>query len=286
MTCELLLLRSGDEPLAVTALVDTGSAVTILSRAVVDRAGASLRCRTRTPRTEQRFVSASGDALVPTMVATIDTAITEARCLSPEQESRSTPLLSALFYVVDGLQPECILGMDFLAKFSGTVDCAVPSLGFCADGWQWSVDLAQGADWLLDAAAAVRRRLDLARMGDLRALQGDEEALGDGNSAMSEAEQAEVAVQSVPLVDGDSVPVLQDEVAGRLKVIRAALPTTLSATTRQAFSDLLETLVAPAARPLAVTRDPQAMPLPARRRSADRSGPDMPTKDITHPAMQ
>ena len=261
MTLELTLVNNeSSSGGVVTALVDTGSAVSLVSAAIYHQWGAGWQVLRK--RTGQHFVSASGNSLVPLaqveMVLSLHTGQwKDQRNLS--SRARQVPILRFPAFVVEDLQPEFILGADFLQHFEGKIACATPSLEVVVGERSLCVLLGKGGPELEATASAVRRRLDLDRMGALFDIGPDEEVTTE-TVVLSREEAAEVEVQCVPTLEDTQV--WKGEVRAALSAIKDSLPSEVTGDVRRQVEKLLEEEVALAARPLSVPRDKESTPLP------------------------
>ena len=255
MTCKMRLRHGPDDSGHITALVDTGAEVSLISRAALS--DAQWRAvRWHPDGAERKLVSASGTEIIPSQVATLSFALD-----CDTTAHASTPTLNFDFYVVDALLPECILGADFLHTVRGNVDCARPRLTLLVNGLTCAVPLSAGPDWQAHAAAAalaVRRRTDLERMGTLVGLSDDEQLHLPPPDVPTDGELEADDEQCVPSMS----PTWPAEVDAALRDFGDMVPPGIPVHARERFQHLLAHLVAPAARPLLVPRDADASPLP------------------------
>ncbi len=260
MTLELTLVNEKSSGGVVTALVDTGSAVSLVSAAIYHQFGEGWQVLKK--RTGQHFVSASGNSLVP--LAQVEMVLSLHTGQWKDQKSLSgrggqVPIMRFPAFVVEDLQPEFILGADFLQHFVGKIACATPSLEVVVGGRSFCVLLGKGGPELEATASAVRRRLDLDRMGALFDIGPDEEVTTEA-VVLSREETAEVEVQCVPTLENTDV--WKEEVRAALSAIKTALPSEVTGDVRRQVERLLDEEVALAARPLSVPRDRESTQLP------------------------
>lgn len=270
LTCNLLFSRSGSlAPIPVVALVDTGSAVSIISSSLFASLGPLESVPTETVAPDCKFVSASGDSLVPLAHVPLPFALQD--CVSLDAQSPTSSCCavtdSALFsfYIVADVHPSCILGADFLQHFQSVITCnsAGLSLSLSISSRQWSVVLSRGERAMFDAAYAVRRRLDIERMGPLRDIAPGVQVL------LPPAESSDKSPDELLAMEVQCVPSLSESTNWKIDVeksiedILSSLPrSSLSQASIVQFTALARHDLFLASRPLSVKRDETATKLP------------------------
>lgn len=281
MTCSLLFARTGHpNPTPVRALVDTGSAVSILSASLFNIIRPTASSSLEAAQLNHKFVSASGDTLVPLALVPLEFYFDKS---APRDRASASPTAVAssatfAFYIVDNVHPECILGADFLQQYCAVISCAAlggPQLTISLNQSIWTVELSRGEQAMLDAAAAVRRRLDLQRMGILRDIPEDTQVLSppaDSRDAPP-AELSAMEEQCVPELSNANN--WRTEVEATIAQILSTLPPELSPEAQAQFTTLARQELMLASRPLSVPRDASATKLPFKMhiRLADNAVP-------------